>query len=204
MSDWGATHSTVAAAIAGLGILSKVLYNFLILFFVSIDIILIVLDQEMPSDTFFGAPLAQAVSAGQVPQSRLDDMVTRILTGLYQAGAMQNIDPTGINFLFCSPPFFCPILLQQSANINKVIWEPTWRPQHTMNSPESLHRYSTLKSMISISLLRSSPNFKCRVLLLCCKTLETSSHWCSTGRPLRSSEMQAATTLPSLAVALDT
>jgi beta-glucosidase len=70
MSDWGATHSTVAAANAGL-------------------------DQEMPSDTYFGSALAQAVTGGQVPQSRLDDMVTRILTGLYMAGAMDNTAPTG-------------------------------------------------------------------------------------------------------------
>eukprot|EP00026_Physarum_polycephalum_P004175 Phypoly_transcript_04192.p1 GENE.Phypoly_transcript_04192~~Phypoly_transcript_04192.p1 ORF type:complete len:642 (+),score=81.05 Phypoly_transcript_04192:243-1928(+) len=70
MSDWGATHSTVAAANAGL-------------------------DQEMPGSDFFGSALAQAVSSGQVSQARLDDMVTRILTGLYAVGAMDNPSPTG-------------------------------------------------------------------------------------------------------------
>jgi len=60
MSDWGATHSTVAAALAGL-------------------------DQEQPDSAFFGF-LAQAVSSGQVPQSRLDDMVRRILRAMYAAG----------------------------------------------------------------------------------------------------------------------
>ena len=75
MSDWGATHSTVAAALAGL-------------------------DQEQPDDAFFGS-LAQAVSSGQVPQSRLDDMVYRILRAMYATGlfdypaAITPIDTTG-------------------------------------------------------------------------------------------------------------
>jgi beta-glucosidase len=60
MSDWGATHSTVAAALAGL-------------------------DQEQPDNAYFGS-LGQAVASGQVPQSRLDDMVHRILRAMYAAG----------------------------------------------------------------------------------------------------------------------
>jgi len=60
MSDWGATHSTVAAAQAGL-------------------------DQEQPSGANF-AGLALDVTTGQVPQARLDDMVRRILRAMYAAG----------------------------------------------------------------------------------------------------------------------
>ena len=60
MSDWWATHSTVAAALAGL-------------------------DQEQPDDQYFGS-LEAAVAGGQVPQSRLDDMVRRILRAMYAAG----------------------------------------------------------------------------------------------------------------------
>jgi beta-glucosidase len=60
MSDWWATHSTVAAALAGL-------------------------DQEQPDNEYF-ATLGQAVTNGQVPQSRVDDMVHRILRAMYQAG----------------------------------------------------------------------------------------------------------------------
>ncbi len=60
-SDWGATHSTVASANNGL-------------------------DMQMPDDSFFGAPLAAAVTAGQVPMSRLNDMVTRILTEEFRFG----------------------------------------------------------------------------------------------------------------------
>jgi beta-glucosidase len=62
MSDWWATHSTVTAANAGL-------------------------DQEQPDNQWF-SELNAAIQAGTVPQSRLDDMVTRILSALYQTGAM--------------------------------------------------------------------------------------------------------------------
>jgi beta-glucosidase len=64
MSDWWATHSTVAAANAGL-------------------------DQEQPNNTYF-AGLVQAVPAGQVPQSRLDDMVHRILRAMFASGVMDH------------------------------------------------------------------------------------------------------------------
>ena len=60
MSDWWATHSTVAAALNGL-------------------------DQEQPDNAFFGS-LQQAVLSGQVPQSRLDDMVHRILRAMFAVG----------------------------------------------------------------------------------------------------------------------
>jgi beta-glucosidase len=60
MSDWWGTHSTAAAALAGL-------------------------DQEQPDNAFFGS-LGQAIASGQVPQSRLDHMVHRILRAMYQSG----------------------------------------------------------------------------------------------------------------------
>ena len=60
MSDWWGTHSTVAAALAGL-------------------------DQEQPDNANF-AGLGQAVASGRVPQSRLDDMVHRILRAMYEVG----------------------------------------------------------------------------------------------------------------------
>ena len=69
MSDWGATHSTVEAANAGL-------------------------DMEMPADGFFGAPLASAVGAETVSQARLDDMVTRILDALARVGVLDD-PPSG-------------------------------------------------------------------------------------------------------------
>jgi beta-glucosidase len=69
MSDWGATHSTVQAANAGL-------------------------DMEMPSGDYFGSALASAISDGNVAQDRLDDMVTRILTSLIRVGVLDD-PPSG-------------------------------------------------------------------------------------------------------------
>jgi beta-glucosidase len=64
MSDWWATHSTADAANNGL-------------------------DQEQPNQQFFGG-LGTAVTAGQVPQSRLDNMVHRVLRAMYAAGLFDN------------------------------------------------------------------------------------------------------------------
>jgi len=60
MSDWWATHSTAAAANNGL-------------------------DQEQPNQQYFSS-LGTAVSNGQVSQSRLDNMVHRILRAMYEVG----------------------------------------------------------------------------------------------------------------------
>ncbi|KAI0442735.1 glycoside hydrolase superfamily [Xylaria telfairii] len=60
VSDWGAQHAGVATALAGL-------------------------DMVMPSGSQFWAEnLATAVSNGSVPESRLDDMATRILATWYK------------------------------------------------------------------------------------------------------------------------
>ena len=70
MSDWWATHSTAAAANNGL-------------------------DQEQPNEQYFST-LGAAVTAGQVPQSRLDNMVHRILRAMYAVGIFdhpQHIQP---------------------------------------------------------------------------------------------------------------
>lgn len=61
VSDWGATQSTVPAALAGL-------------------------DVEMPGNDSFGAPLKKAVEDGQVPMDRLNDMVHRVLRTEFDSG----------------------------------------------------------------------------------------------------------------------
>jgi beta-glucosidase len=65
LSDWGAVHSTVEAANAGL-------------------------DQESSSGfdrkEYFGQPLRDALAAGQVPATRLHDMVHRILRSMFAHG----------------------------------------------------------------------------------------------------------------------
>jgi len=65
LSDWGGTHSTTKAALNGL-------------------------DQEMPGETFFGAPLKKAVESGEVPEARLNDMVHRILRSMFACGVIDN------------------------------------------------------------------------------------------------------------------
>ena len=41
---------------------------------------------EMPGSTYLGTPLAPFLMSGQVPSSRLDEMVQRILTSMFAAG----------------------------------------------------------------------------------------------------------------------
>jgi beta-glucosidase len=66
VSDWGATHSTVKSALNGL-------------------------DQEMPGDdNYFSDPLKKAVEDGQVPTTRLNDMVHRILRSMFAAGVIDD------------------------------------------------------------------------------------------------------------------
>ncbi len=67
-SDWGATHSTVRSANAGM-------------------------DMQMPDDSYFGAPLKQAVLDGQVPLARLNDMVTRIMREEFRFGLFAHPSP---------------------------------------------------------------------------------------------------------------
>jgi beta-glucosidase len=73
MSDWGATHSTIPAANAGL-------------------------DQESgyPFDAspYFADALREAVDNGHVPPSRLDDMALRILRSLFDKGVFD--DPPAV------------------------------------------------------------------------------------------------------------
>lgn len=72
MTDWGAAHSTVPSALAGL-------------------------DQEMPDGKYFGDPLKAAVEKGEVPLSRLNDMVHRILRTEFALG------------VFDEPPVLRPV-----------------------------------------------------------------------------------------------
>ena len=65
VSDWGATQSTVRAALAGL-------------------------DIEMPGNQNFGEPLKKAVESSEVPLERLNDMVHRILRAEFDAGIVDD------------------------------------------------------------------------------------------------------------------
>ena len=80
MSDWGAVHSTVKAANAGLDQQSG---------------------QELDKAPYFAAPLKVAVAKGIVAQTRLDDMVARYLTGLIDTGAFDTPMPAAA----VTPPY---------------------------------------------------------------------------------------------------
>jgi beta-glucosidase len=72
MSDWGAVHSTVKAALGGL-------------------------DQQSgwPFDDkpYFGDLLKAAVASGQVPEARLDDMARRVLRSMFAHGLVDDPVP---------------------------------------------------------------------------------------------------------------
>ena len=65
LSDWGGTHTTEKAALAGL-------------------------DQEMPGSTYFGDALKQAIADNKVPAARLDDMVHRIVRAEIKSGVFDD------------------------------------------------------------------------------------------------------------------
>jgi beta-glucosidase len=69
MTDWGATHSTVEAANAGLDQQSG---------------------WEFDKSQYFGGALEEAVANGHVPQARLDNMVFRVLRAMFDKGVVDN------------------------------------------------------------------------------------------------------------------
>ncbi|KAF7188364.1 putative beta-glucosidase M [Pseudocercospora fuligena] len=70
-SDWGANHAGVAAANAGL-------------------------DLIMPDGGYWGNNLTEAINNGSVSETRLDDMVTRILAAWYHLGQDEGYPDVGV------------------------------------------------------------------------------------------------------------
>ena len=97
-SDYGATHSTVASANAGL-------------------------DQEQPETTYFGDALAAAVNAGQVSQTTINDAVTRVLTEMFRFGLF-NHQPTGNESTPANTPAHIAFA-QQNAQEGTVLLQNT-------------------------------------------------------------------------------
>lgn len=71
VSDWHAAHAGVATVLAGM-------------------------DMEMPDDSFLGQNLTLAVKNGSVPETRLDDMATRIVAAWYQTGQDDGFPDLGV------------------------------------------------------------------------------------------------------------
>ncbi len=69
MSDWGAVHSTVRSALAGLDQESG---------------------EQLDTQNFFADGLPQAITKGEVPPARLDDMARRILTSIFACGLIDD------------------------------------------------------------------------------------------------------------------
>ena len=72
MSDWGAVHSTDQAALNGLDQESG---------------------QDLDDKIYFAGPLGESIDAGRVPEARLDEMVTRILTAEIASGLLDDPVP---------------------------------------------------------------------------------------------------------------
>lgn len=71
LSDWGGTHSTVKASAAGL-------------------------DQEQPMADFFGPKLKEAVEAGKVPLTEIDDHARRVLYAEFLSGLVDDPPRTSV------------------------------------------------------------------------------------------------------------
>jgi beta-glucosidase len=71
ISDWGGTHSTEKASAAGL-------------------------DQEQPMADFFGPKLKEAVEAGRVPISEIDDHARRVLYAEFLSGVVDDPPQKGV------------------------------------------------------------------------------------------------------------
>jgi beta-glucosidase len=71
ISDWGGTHSTEKASSAGL-------------------------DQEQPMADYFGPKLKEAVRAGRVPLSQIDDHARRVLYAEFFAGVVDDPPHKGV------------------------------------------------------------------------------------------------------------
>ena len=71
ISDWTGTHSTIAASATGL-------------------------DQEQPLADYFGPKLKEAVEAGKVPVSEIDDHARRVLYAEFLSGIVDNPPQTSV------------------------------------------------------------------------------------------------------------
>jgi len=121
MSDWGATHSTVKAATAGL-------------------------DQEFFQNKYFSAPLKIAVENGEVPVSRLDDMVHRILRTMFAFGVIDN------------PPVIKPIDAEADSAVAQHVEEQGAVLLRNEESqlplkPSSLHSIAVIGSHADVGVL---------------------------------------------------
>jgi beta-glucosidase len=80
LSDWFGTHSTMKAAMSGL-------------------------DLEMPGNTYFGDALKKAAESGEVPMSRINEMLHRILRTEFAAGLFDKVPERKVVDVFAGLEF---------------------------------------------------------------------------------------------------
>lgn len=110
VSDWFATHSGVRAVEAGLDMTMPGPIDTL-----SASIV--------PPPSFLGSNLTQAVLNGSLPESRVDDMVRRILTPYFylnQNSDFPTVDPTTFFVLAATYAYPEEILIQLGLDVNNI------------------------------------------------------------------------------------
>lgn len=104
MSDWGAQHTSIGSALAGL-------------------------DMAMPGDggprgnpynSLWGGALTEAILDGTIPQWRLDDMVTRIMAAYYKVHAGNNTARVPVNFSAWTNQTYGPVFFASNRSIGLV------------------------------------------------------------------------------------
>ncbi|CEI61924.1 putative beta-glucosidase M [Fusarium venenatum] len=98
VSDWGAQHSGMASALAGL-------------------------DVAMPSSIVWGANLTLGVHNGTIPESHVDGMATRILATWYQLNQDQPDFPTPGHGLAKDLSAPHPIVDARNASSKSTLWD---------------------------------------------------------------------------------
>ncbi|KAF2767060.1 putative beta-glucosidase [Teratosphaeria nubilosa] len=126
VSDWGAHHSGVSSALAGM-------------------------DMSMPGDigfdsstTYWGTNLTIAVLNGTVPQWRLDDMATRIVAAWYYVDRAANQVPDAPNFSAWTLDTYSFEHFYAMANYEQVNWHVDVRGDHAANIRESAAKGTVL------------------------------------------------------------
>ncbi|KAI1264945.1 glycoside hydrolase family 3 protein [Xylariaceae sp. FL1019] len=140
MSDWQAQHSGVASSLAGL-------------------------DMTMPGDTvfdsglsFWGANLTVAVLNGTVPEWRLDDMVTRIMSAYFKVGNTIEDQPD-VNFNSWTQNTFGYKYAYSQEGYEQVNWHVDVRGEHAKQIRETAAKGTVLLKNTAGALPLKKPKF---------------------------------------------
>ena len=136
MSDWGATHSGLPAISSGLDMDMPGSLGF-------------GASSTFPPPSYFGGNLTMAVQNGSLPESRLDDMITRVMTPYFflnqnngyptvdpSSGDLNNFDAATSNYSFVLPgPAHRDVQANHSSLIRQMGAEATVLLKNTGSLP---------------------------------------------------------------------